>query len=196
MTSRSQNPVTSARENNHDHVLGFAFGRQRAALRAARRSRSRRRFAVRPCDRRSQAQSDVGRGRADLGWQRDLAGGHGGDLVGRVPGRLCDPAVGILSPPDRDVARPDPARRSIRVSVQDRTAALDLGLEFCGRIVDRNVHTRDDGRRAGGRIAVHQWRVFRRSDRLALAVRSALRHRPLPRLCAARRLLAGQEVRA
>src|SRR6476659_1429043 len=39
-------------------------------------------------------------------------------------------------------------RASLRVSEQDRTAALDLGLEFCGRIVDRNVHTRDDGRRA------------------------------------------------
>ena len=54
---------------------------------------------------------------------------------------------------------------------------------------------RADRRRAGRGLPIGQRPICRRRLRLAQPFRGALRHRTVRRLCAARRLLAGQEMR-
>ena len=117
-------------------------------------------------------------------------------LWASFPDRLRNVAVGLLSPPHRHAAGPDLAWRGIRISLQNSTAAVDLGSELCRWFPDRDVHTRDDGRCPGGRVAVHERRLFRRRGRLAHAIRGPLRHRPVPWLRASWRLLAGQKMRS
>jgi Cytochrome bd terminal oxidase subunit II len=91
-------------------------------------------------------------------------------LVGSFSSRLCHVAVGILSPSHYYAARPDLARRGVRVSLQDPTASVDLGSELCRRVPNRDFHSGDDSRRPGGRAANHERRIFRRGGRLTHAV--------------------------
>ena len=119
-------------ENSHGHVLGHTLGNQHSALRAARRVRSRRWNAAR------------------LDKQRDQAARHAEPVApiwdgnetwlvvtavilwGAFPSRLCDALSGLLSSAPCHAGGTDPSRRGLRVSQQDGTDALDLGLSFIG----------------------------------------------------------------
>ena len=143
----------------------------------------------------TQTARDVERGGADLGRQRDLAGRRRGGPVGGISDRLCDAVLGVLSAAAADAGGTDPARRGVRISLQDRAAALDVGCRVCRRIAGRDVHAGLDRRRPGEGVADHRRPVYRRRIRLVQPVCGAVRHRPVPRLRAARRLLAGQKMR-
>ena len=89
------------------------------------------------------------RRRADLGRQRNLAGRRRRGALGRLSPHLRDFALCLLSSAFRHARRPDPARSSLRVSLQDRADALDLGCRLRRRLARRDVHAGHDGRRAG-----------------------------------------------
>jgi hypothetical protein len=62
--------------------------------------------------------------------QRDLAGRRRGHFVGRLPAGLCGSAVRLLPAGCLHVAGPDPARRRVRVPLQDTAPAANLGFEL------------------------------------------------------------------
>jgi cytochrome d ubiquinol oxidase subunit II len=97
------------------------------------------------------------RRRADLGRQRDLARGDRRRALGRLSDRLCDAALGLLSSALVYARRPDPARRRVRVPLQDRADALDLGRRLRRRIACRRLHPGHDGRRACRGSSDRQW---------------------------------------
>ena len=68
-------------------------------------------------------------------------------------------------------------------------------VSFAGGSFVGGIHPRLDGRCPRRGPADGQWPICRRRVRLVQSVRGALRRRPVSRLCAARRLLAGQEMR-
>src|SRR5215471_6342092 len=66
---------------------------------------------------------------------------------GGLPGRLCDAVLSVLFAATPDVGGAYPARRGVRVSVQDRADAVDLGLWLCRRIARRRLRPGYDRRR-------------------------------------------------
>ena len=126
-------------------------GHQHSALRAARRVRSRRRHAVRP-DAAARR-----RRRAMLSAVAPIWDGNetwlvvtGVILWGAFPVVYATLLSAFYLPLIVMLAGPDPARRGVRISQQDRAAALDLGCELCRRIPGRDFHPGRDGRRPGG----------------------------------------------
>ena len=73
------------------------------------------------------AASHVGRGRALLGRQRDLACGDRRDPVGGVSGGVRHGAFGFLYSCHLHAAGLDPARGRVRIPQQGAAVALDLG---------------------------------------------------------------------
>ena len=139
---------------------------------------------------------DVERGRADLGRQRDLAGGHGGYPVGRLSGRLCERCC-RLSICRCIVMLLGLILRGVAFEFRYKTHRMRWiwDLSFAGGSL---IATFIQGLTVGALVEglpIHEWRICRRRVRLAHAVCGALRHRPVSRLCASRRLLAGQEMR-
>jgi cytochrome d ubiquinol oxidase subunit I len=105
--------ITPHQENSHGLVLGVRPGGQRLALCPARRFRPRHRDSVRPDARRIEAARHDGRSRADVGRQRNLAGGGGRRALGRFSDRLRDVVFRLLSAAAADACRLDPARRGV-----------------------------------------------------------------------------------
>lgn len=109
--------------------------------------------------------------------------------------RFCSVVVGFLSACNRHVAGPDPARRGVRIPLQDPPAAVDQDLSFAGGSLQSPDSYEVDGRRPGGRTAIHEWRIFGGRSVGSRRLRCFLRHWPVSWLRASRCLLAAQEVR-
>src|SRR6266446_3827538 len=90
---------------------------------------------------------------------------------------------------------PDPARCGVRVPLQGRPGAVDLGCRLCRRISPRRLRPRHDGRGPRRGPSDRQWPLHRRRIRLAQLFFGIVRRRPLPRLCTSGCLLACQEMR-
>jgi hypothetical protein len=70
---------------------------------------------------------DVGRCRATVGWQRDLAHRRRRRALGGLSGRLCDAVLRILSPAPRHARGTNPARGGARIPVQDGEGCVGSG---------------------------------------------------------------------
>ena len=132
--------ISFRRENRHGHVLGRIAGDQHPDLSPARRLRSRRRHPVPAAEQRVAAASDVGRDRAVLGRQRDLAGGNRRDPVGCLSGGVRHSAFGFLYSCHLHAAGLDPARGRLRIPQQVAAVALDLESELWRRFAGREFH--------------------------------------------------------
>ena len=108
--------------------------------------------------------------RAGLGRQRDLAGARRRRAVRRVPARLCDHPAGALCPGDRHAARPRPARRRVRVPLEDRARQVPVGLGLRRRLACCRALARHHARRADPGHQGRRPRLCRRLVRLADAV--------------------------
>ena len=120
--------LISRQENSHDFLLGGHSCDQHAALRAPRRLRSRRRHHQRRSGQRREARRDDERHRPDLGRQRDLARRDRRRALGRLPDRLCDASVRLLSAAHSDARRADPPRGRLRISGIERSAGGGCGM--------------------------------------------------------------------
>src|SRR6516164_3541340 len=115
-------------------------------------------------------------------------------LWGAFSGRLCHAPLCVLFAAAADAGGPDPARRGVRISLQDRADAVDLGRRVCRRLRRRCLHARLDRRRPREGAANLQRRLYRRRIRLVQSLCGSVRHRTWSRGLAARCLLARQEM--
>ena len=183
--------ISFRQENSHGHVLGRIAGDQHPDLSPARWLRSRRRHLVPAAEQRVAAARHAGCDRAVLGRQRDLARGDRRDPVGRLSGVYATVLSAFYIPVIFMLLGLILRGVAFEFRNKSQQSRWIWNLELRRRLARRQLHAGRDGWRARQGLADREWRIYRRDVRLVQHVFGAVRRRPLPRLCAAWRLLAG-----